>query len=198
MWRADSLEKPLMLGKIEGRRRRGQQGWDGWMASPTQWTWVWINFGSWWWIGRPGVLQFMGSQRVRHDWATELNWTENIYSPAFSNIFLIFLPLPQLVYLRSSILPCNIDIQSHVFYICYNTKPSSSIKFWFFNVFLINKPSQTITGLNSNHLVYGVILWVRCFVKADWDDSSLFREVWAHLKLFTWLKMAGMAWPGHV
>ena len=49
-------------------------GWGGWMASPTQWTWVWVNPGSWWWTGRPGVLQFMGSQRVRHDWVTELNW----------------------------------------------------------------------------------------------------------------------------
>ena len=55
----------------EGKDR----GWDGWMASPTQWTWVWVNSGSWWWTGRPGVLQFMGSQRVRHDW-TDLNWTE--------------------------------------------------------------------------------------------------------------------------
>ena len=45
-------------------------------ALPTQWTWVWVNSGSWWWTGRPGVLRFMGSQRVRHDWATELNWTE--------------------------------------------------------------------------------------------------------------------------
>ena len=51
------------------------RGWDGWMASLTQWTWVWVNSGSWWWTGRPGVLWFMGSQRVRHDWATELNWT---------------------------------------------------------------------------------------------------------------------------
>ena len=51
-------------------------GWDGWMASPTQWTWVWVNSGCWWWTGRPGVLQSMGSQRVGHDWATELNWTE--------------------------------------------------------------------------------------------------------------------------
>ena len=46
------------------------------MASPTRWTWVWVNSGSWWWTGRPGVLHFMGSQRVRHNWATELNWTE--------------------------------------------------------------------------------------------------------------------------
>ena len=50
--------------------------WDGWMASSTEWTWVWVNSGSWWWTGRPGVLQSMGSQRVRHDWASELNWTE--------------------------------------------------------------------------------------------------------------------------
>ena len=73
MRRADSFEKTLILGKIEGRRRKGQ-GWDGWMASPTQWTWVWVNSGSWWWTGRPGVLRFMGWQRVRHDWVTELNW----------------------------------------------------------------------------------------------------------------------------
>ena len=46
------------------------------MAWPTQWTWVWVNSGSWWWTGRPGVLRFMGSQWVRHDWVTELNWTE--------------------------------------------------------------------------------------------------------------------------
>ena len=51
------------------------RGWDCWMASPTQWTWVWINSGSWWWTGKPGELQSVGSQRVRHDWATELNST---------------------------------------------------------------------------------------------------------------------------
>ena len=51
-------------------------GWDGWMASPTQWTWDWASSRSWWWTGKPGVLQFMGSQMVRHDWATELKRTE--------------------------------------------------------------------------------------------------------------------------
>ena len=55
------------------------RGWDDWLASLTQWTWVWVNSRSWWWTGRPGVLQFMGSQRVRHDWETELNWTMNAY-----------------------------------------------------------------------------------------------------------------------
>ena len=77
MQRTDSLEKTLMLGKIEGGRRRGDLGWDGWMASPTQWTWAWVNSRSWWWTGKPGVLQSMGSQRVRHNWVAELNWTEN-------------------------------------------------------------------------------------------------------------------------
>ena len=65
MQRADSLEKTLMLGKFEGRIRRRQQR-----------TWVWVNSRSWWWTRRPGVLQFMGSQRVRYDWATELNWSQ--------------------------------------------------------------------------------------------------------------------------
>ena len=73
MWRADSFEKILMLGKIEGRRRRDDRGWDGWMPSLTQWTWVWVNSRSWRWTGRPGVLQSMGSQRIGHDWVTELN-----------------------------------------------------------------------------------------------------------------------------
>ena len=76
MQRTDSLEKTLILGKIESRRRRGDdRGWDGWMASPTRWTWVWVNSGSWWWTGRPVVLEFMGSQRVEHDWATDLIWS---------------------------------------------------------------------------------------------------------------------------
>ena len=50
--------------------------WDGWMASPTQWTWIWVSSRSWWCTGMPGVLQSMGSQRVGHDWVTELNWDE--------------------------------------------------------------------------------------------------------------------------
>ena len=53
------------------------RGWDGWMASPTRWMWIWVNSRSWWWTGRPGVLPFMGSKRVRPDWTTELNWTDD-------------------------------------------------------------------------------------------------------------------------
>ena len=77
MWRADSLEKTLMLGGVGSRRRRDNRGWDGWVASPTRWTWVWASSGSWWWTGRPGVLRLMGSPRVGHDWATDLSWTRN-------------------------------------------------------------------------------------------------------------------------
>ena len=59
------------------------RGWDGWMASLTRWTWVWVNSGSWWWTGRPGVLRFMGSQGVGHDWATDLIW-----SPVYVHTYL--------------------------------------------------------------------------------------------------------------
>ena len=72
MWRVNSLEKTLMLGKTEGRGEGDDRGWDDWMASPTRWMWVWASSGSWWRTGKPGgVLQSMGSQRVRHDWETE-------------------------------------------------------------------------------------------------------------------------------
>ena len=70
MWGADSFEKTLMLGKIEGRRGRGWRGWDSWMSSLSQWMWVWVNSRSCW-TGWPDVLHFMGSQRVGHDLATE-------------------------------------------------------------------------------------------------------------------------------
>ena len=74
MGRVDSLKKTLMLGGIGAGREGDNRGWDGWMASLTQWKWVWVNSGSWWWTGRPGVLRLMGSQKVGHNWATEQNW----------------------------------------------------------------------------------------------------------------------------
>ena len=70
------LKRPWCWGGLGAEGEGDDRGWDGWMASPTQWTWVWVNFGSWWWTGRPGVLRFMGSQRMGHDWGTELNWTD--------------------------------------------------------------------------------------------------------------------------
>ena len=77
MWRADSFEKTWLWQRLTAGGEDDRE-WDGWMASPTQWTWVWVNFRSWWWTGRPGVLHFMGSQRVEHNWETELNWTEHM------------------------------------------------------------------------------------------------------------------------
>ena len=69
-------KRPLCWGRLKAGGEGGDQGWDDWMALPTRWTWVLTRSRSWWWTGKPGVLQSMGSQRVRHDWATELNWTE--------------------------------------------------------------------------------------------------------------------------
>ena len=76
MWRANLLEKNLMLGNIEGRMRRGRQRMR-WLDGITDsLDFSLSNSGSWWWTGKPGMLQYMGSKKVRHDWATELNWTE--------------------------------------------------------------------------------------------------------------------------
>ena len=75
------LKRSWCLERLKVGGEWDNRGWDGWTASPTQWTWVWINSGSWWWTGRPGVLQSMGSQRVRHNWETDLNWTVTLSEP---------------------------------------------------------------------------------------------------------------------
>ena len=66
------LERPWCWERLKVGREGDDRGWDGWMPSLTQWTWVWVNSGSWWWTGRTGVLQSNGSQRVGHDWETSL------------------------------------------------------------------------------------------------------------------------------
>ena len=68
-------KRPWCWEGLGAGREGDDRGWNGWMASPTQWTWACVNSRSWWWTGRPGVLRFMGSQRIGHDWATELNWS---------------------------------------------------------------------------------------------------------------------------
>ena len=68
------LNRPWRWERLKAGGEGDDRGWDGWMASPTQWTWVCVNSRSSWWTGRPGVLQSMGSQRVRHNWVTDLNW----------------------------------------------------------------------------------------------------------------------------
>ena len=74
------LKRPWCWERLKARGEGDDRGWDGWMESPVQWTCVWINSGSWWWTGRPGMLQSMGLQRVRHNWTTELNGIILTYS----------------------------------------------------------------------------------------------------------------------
>ena len=71
------LKRPWCWERLKAGEERASRGWDGWIASLARWTWVWVNSRSWWWTGRPGMLQFMGLQRVKHDWVTELNSTEH-------------------------------------------------------------------------------------------------------------------------
>ena len=72
------LKRPWCWGRFRAGGEGDDRGLDDWMLSPTQWIWVWVDSRSWCWTGRPGLLRFMGSQRVGHDWATELNWTSII------------------------------------------------------------------------------------------------------------------------
>ena len=72
MWRTDSLERPWCWEGLGAGGEGDDRGWDSWIASWTRWTWVWASSGSWWWTGKPGVLQSMGLQRVGHNWANEL------------------------------------------------------------------------------------------------------------------------------
>ena len=107
MRRVDSLEKTLILGGIVGRRRREMTedemaGWHHWL-----WAWVWINSGSCWWTGRPRELRFMGSQRVRHDWTTELNWI-------FHCVYVPQLPYPFICQWTPRLLPCLAFVNSAV------------------------------------------------------------------------------------
>ena len=85
------LKRPWCWERLKAGREGDNKGWDGWMASPTQWTWVWASSGSWWWTGKPGVLQSMGLQTVRHDWW--LNWTYpllHMLNPYFYSVIFIW------------------------------------------------------------------------------------------------------------
>ena len=82
-WRTDSLEKTLMLGKIEGGRKRGRQKMNGWMASPTQWTWVWVNSWSWWRTEKTSCCSPWGHKEL--DMTEQLNWTELNWTPCFKS-----------------------------------------------------------------------------------------------------------------
>ena len=97
MQKADSFEKMLCWERWSEGGEGDDRGWDGWMASPTQWTWVWMDSESWWCTGKPGVLQFMGPQRVGHDWVTELtdylkcSTCESVYPLNVTNLLSLLL-----------------------------------------------------------------------------------------------------------
>ena len=86
-------KRPWCWERLNTEREGDDRGWDGWMASPTQWTWFWANSGSWWWTRRPGVLQSMGLQRVSHDWVTKLNWSGLNFFPTVNKWHKTFLVL---------------------------------------------------------------------------------------------------------
>ena len=81
-------KSPWCWERLKVGGKGADRGWDGWMASPTRWTWVWVSSGSCWWTGRPGMLQSMGSQWVGHEWATELNWTGGFFKHFTLNLVL--------------------------------------------------------------------------------------------------------------
>ena len=95
------LKRPWCWGRLKAGGEGDDRRWDGWMASPTQWTWVWVNSGSWWWTGRPGVLQSMRSQGFRHNWWTELNWYKKKFCDPDNHSVLV-------THLEPDILECEV------------------------------------------------------------------------------------------
>ena len=137
----------------------GAGGWDGWMASPTQWTWVWVNSGSWWWTGRTGVLRFMGSQRVGHNWVTELNWTEWIRNASYSTWYIVSSININFVYFTNSCLSFIVQVCD----LLHPHPPRTSVRWWilrhllnhllswrqslFFHILLVSYPASYIDTL---------------------------------------------------
>ena len=205
MRRTDSLEKTLMLGKTEGGRRRGRQRmrWlDG--ITNSSWTWVWASSGSWWWTGKPGMLQSMGSQRVGHDWATELKWTvfgmgRNV--PTLQHHGLQHTSLPILHSGSSlrfmsieSVMPSNHLILCHPLLLLPLTFPSIRLfsnesilrirwpKYWSFS-FSISPPNEH-PGLISFRMDWLDLLAVQGTHKSLLQHHSLKASILRHLAFF--------------
>ena len=109
------LKRPWFWESLKAAGEGDDRGWDGWMASQTQWTWVWANSRSWWWTGRPGVLSFMGSQWVIHNWATELNWAGLDVSFIFYDIWCRIRKNREI---WNFCITSDCVIQNHLFLIC--------------------------------------------------------------------------------
>ena len=140
-------------GKDWRQEEKGTTGWDGLMASPTQWTWVWASSRSWWWTGRSGVLQFMGLQRVRHDWGTELNrilphisiWN----SAQFNSVAQSCLTLCKVDVFQE--FSCFFDDTTDVGNLISGSSAfsKSSLNIWKFTVHVLLKPGLEILSITS-------------------------------------------------
>ena len=142
------------------------RGWDGWMASPTRWTWVWVNFGIWWWTGRPGVLWFMWSQRVGHDWVTELNrfgdpWNNPLQIPGVNcKWFILWLRVVTDKAKDNSPLPVPQVQDTHL--LTQTLHPAEKRKTWW--------GTGEKKGMTSLNMVCPV-LYTCCFIKL-WRNSD--------------------------
>ena len=167
--RAGSLEKTLMLGKIEGRRRRGNRGWDAWMASPTQWTWVWASSGRWWRTGRPGVLQSMGLQRVRHKWAIDQQQSASHGFPLEVS--------PQMRFLRLLLG----DIFPYSKYRCSENQNKSKLSRCVFSLFIL------VSCRWFNHVKAIFYFFLKCLTKHHFHTkyTTFFRKKF----IFLWAKL---------
>ena len=159
------------------------------MASPTWWTWVWVDFGSWWWTGRPGVLWFMGSQRVGHDWATELNWTE---------VYKCVLPLNSILLVTPSLI-CWLTVSVSDSALLSQSCPvllshkhgSTSVYILYFSWHLILSTSsfwlQTlIPVMNSSKvfIYYGVEFLIKISKSSHIEFCLLFKIIGLYLRFF--------------
>ena len=160
--RTDSFEKTLIVGKIEGRRRRGRQRMR-WMDGITnQWTWIWVDPESWWWTGRPGVLQFMGLQRVGHNWATELNWiktinnTIDIFKKLFNNSLYINNRFIQIESIYQNIHPLKVDLSIFTRLCKYH---HNLIPEYFHHKSISNHASFSFSSHPGKPLMYILSLW---------------------------------------
>ena len=123
------------------------RGWDGWIASWTQWTWIWVSSRSWWWTGEPGVLQSTGLQGVRHNWATELNWTELIITKATKSKSKKHFP----TWSQNCLPPCNRWKQEYPLPCFYSKTSFLTVPGSTSLMIQMRKMAQSRTGMWMNH-----------------------------------------------
>ena len=148
-------ERPWYWEGLGAGGEGDDRGWDGWMASPTLWTWVWVNSGSWWWTGRHGVLRSIGLQRVRHDWATELSWSRQHTNLGGATVFKKFYSL---VFFLWAIFLCHPDMNVIVWW-----------PFFSFSSFFFPPDQCSFCSTNvGNKCGVAELILVRIFILSWW------------------------------